>query len=153
MHAIVQWQKGMSFQAINRGLESFFDTTQENGGNNSAPSPKEAVLNAMCACSGMDVVSIAEKMRVNLTALSMEARAERSETIPSYFSKVHISYHFQGDDQKEKFIKTVVFSMTKYCGVSYMISKVCPITYDVYLNDKLIYQDEAKFSLEVVENG
>jgi hypothetical protein len=43
--------------------------------------------------------------------------------------------------------------MTKYCGVSYMISKVCPITYDVYLNDKLIYQDEAKFFLEVVENG
>jgi putative redox protein len=104
MHAIVNWQKGMSFQAINRGLESFFDTTQENGGSNSAPSPKEAVLNAMCACSGIDVVSIAEKMRVNLTALSMEAKSDKSSTIPSYFSKVHITYRLQGDDQPEKFI-------------------------------------------------
>jgi putative redox protein len=153
MHAIVNWQKGLSFQADNRGVSSCFDTTKENGGEDSAPSPKEAVLNAMCACSGMDVVSVATKMRLSLTSLSMEARAEKSSTIPSYFSKVHIIYRIEGDDEPEKFIKNVVFSMTKYCGVSYMISKVCPITYDVYLNDKLIYQDEAKFSLEVVENG
>jgi len=142
----VKWNQDMSFSCENRGLLSQFDTT-------SAPTPKEGVLNAMCACSGMDIVTVAEKMRVTLSELSLEAHAEKSSTLPSYFSKVHMKYFLRGDQEPEKFIKVVVFSMTKYCGVSYMISKVCPITYEVHLNDKLIYEDQAKFELELVENG
>ena len=142
----VTWKSELSFVCENRGFFSQFDTT-------SAPTPKEGVLNAMCACSGMDVVTIAKKMHVTLTGLTLEAEAEKSSTLPSYFSKVHIKYHLTGDHEPEKFIKVVVFSMTKYCGVSYMISKVCPITYEVHLNDKLIHEDQAKFELELVENG
>jgi putative redox protein len=140
----------MSFTAQTRDHETHFDTTSENGGDNSAPSPKEAVLNAMCACSGMDVVSTAEKMRIKITSLKMEASAQKSSTIPSYFSQVHMKYFIEGDQEVEKFTKAVVFSMTKYCGVSYMISKVCPITYEVHLNHQLIYEDQAQFSLEVI---
>lgn len=136
----------MSFDCDNRGMSSEFALDH-------APTPKEGVLNAMCACSGMDVVSIAEKMHIKLTGLHMEAEAQKSKTLPSYFSQVHIKYFLTGDQEPEKFIKAVVFSMTKYCGVSYMISKVCPITYEVHLNDKLIYEDQAKFELEIIENG
>lgn len=146
MFSKVTWASQMKFVCENRGLTSEFDTT-------SAPTPKEGVLNAMGACSGMDVVTIAEKMRVEMTDLRIEATAEKSATLPSYFSKVHMKYFITGDQEPEKFIKVVVFSMTKYCGVSYMISKVCPITYEVYLNDKLIYEDQAKFELEIIENG
>lgn len=153
MHAIVSWKSGMVFEASNRSLTSHYDTTQENGGDNSACSPKEAVLNAMCACSGMDVVTIAAKMRIKLTSLKMEAKAGKTKTIPGYFSDVHLQYFLHGEGEAEKFIKTVVLSMTKYCGVSYMISKACPITFEVHLNDQLIYEDQAKFALEVVENG
>lgn len=142
----VEWKSGMKFISDNRGLKSEYAIDD-------APTPKEAVLNAMCACSGMDVISIAEKMHIKVTGLSLEAEAEKSSTLPSYFSKVHIRYFLQGDQEAEKFIKAVVFSMTKYCGVSYMISKVCPITYEVHLNDKLIYEDQAKFMLEIIENG
>lgn len=153
MQSKVTWKSQMTFICENRGLKSQFDTITEQGGNNSAPSPKEGVLNAMCACSGMDVVSIAEKMHLTLSSLSMEAEATKTSTLPSYFSKVHIKYFLQGEKHPEKFIKAVVFSMTKYCGVSYMISKVCPITYEVHLNDQLIYEDQAKFELEIIENG
>lgn len=135
----------MSFVCDNRGLSSEMAIDH-------APTPKETVLNAMCACSGMDIVSIAEKMRLNLEGLEMEATADKSSTLPSYFSKVHMKYFLKGDKEPEKFIKAVVFSMTKYCGVSYMISKVCAITYEVHLNDKLIYEDQAKFELEIIEN-
>lgn len=146
MLAKVKWKSAMKFVCENRGLTSEFSIDE-------APTPKEGVLNAMCACSGMDVISIAEKMHLTVSDFHMEAEAQKSSTLPSYFTKVHMKYFLKGDHEPEKFVKTVVFSMTKYCGVSYMISKVCPITYEVYLNDKLIYEDQAKFVLEIIENG
>lgn len=153
MQTKVKWNSQMSFLCDNRGLSSQFDTVTEQGGNNTAPSPKEGVLNAMCACSGMDVVTIAQKMHLKLNDFFMEAEAQKTSTTPSYFAKVHLKYFITGDEQPEKFIKAVVLSMTKYCGVSFMISKVCPITYEVHLNQQLIYKDQARFELEVTENG
>jgi putative redox protein len=92
-------------------------------------------------------------MRLNLTAVKLEAHAGKTKTLPSFFSEVHMKYFLYGEDEPEKFIKTVVLSMTKYCGVSYMISKACPIGFEVHLNDQLIHEDQAKFTLEVIENG
>lgn len=141
----------MQFKADNRGLISNFDISTEQGGDNSAPTPKEVLLNAMCACSGIDVVSIAKKMRLELSSVSLTAKAEKTNTIPSYFSSVHINYFIEGVDlDREKVIRLVSLSMTKYCGVSYMVAKACPITYDITLNGKLIHQDKAEFSLEVL---
>ncbi len=141
----------MQFKAENRGLVSHFDVSAEQGGENSAPTPKEVLLNAMCACSGMDVVAIAKKMRLELSSVSMTATAEKTNTIPSYFASVHIKYFIEGLDlDREKVIRLVSLSMTKYCGVSYMVAKASPITYDITLNGKVIHQDKAEFSLEVL---
>lgn len=153
MQAFVSWKSGMAFEADNRNLLSHYDTTQAFGGSDSACTPKEAVLNAMCACSGMDVVSISAKMRLKLSSLKMEAVADKTKTVPSFFAGVHLKYFLQGEGESDKFIKAVVLSMTKYCGVSYMIAQACPVTYEIHLNDQLIYKDQAKFALEVVENG
>jgi putative redox protein len=143
MKTTLAWHGKMAFEATNRGLTSAFDT-------DAAPTPKEALLNAMCACSAMDVVSITEKMRLTLKDVRLEAEATKTKTIPSYFSAVHIHYFIEGDVPAEKIIQAVALSMTKYCGVSYMVSKVCDITYDVTLNGNLIHKDQANFSLEVI---
>ncbi len=141
----------MQFKSENRGLISQFDVPPDLGGENSAPTPKEVLLNAMCACSGMDLVSIAKKMRLDLTSVSLTAEAEKTQTIPSYFSRVHINYFIDGKDlDREKVIRLVSLSMTKYCGVSYMVSKATEITYDITLDGQLIHQDKAEFSLEVL---
>ena len=145
------WQKGMKFQAKNRDHITTFDVPNELGGENSAPTPKEVLLNAMCACSGMDVVSIAKKMRLEFTSVRIEASAEKTNTIPSYFSSVHMEYHLEGEQlNREKVIRLVSLSMTKYCGVSYMVSKSTTITYQIFLNGQLIHEDKAEFSLEVL---
>lgn len=143
MKTTLTWQGNLHFEANNRGITSAFDTV-------SAPTPKEALLNAMCACSAMDVVSITEKMRLTLKDVRIEAQAVKTNTIPSYFSAVHFHYLIEGDVPAEKLIQAVALSMTKYCGVSYMVSKVCDITYDVTLNGNLIHKDQANFSLEVI---
>lgn len=151
MESKLTWIQGMKFEAQNRGHLTHFDVSVEQGGSDSAPTPKEVLLNAMCACSGMDVVSIAKKMRLELSSFHMEAFADKTRTIPSYFASVHMKYFIEGKDlENEKVIKLVAFSMTKYCGVSYMVSKASPITYDITLNGKLIHEDTAVFSLEVL---
>lgn len=145
------WIKGMQFQAKNRDHVTSFDVSTEQGGDNSAPTPKEVLLNAMCACSGMDVVSIAKKMRLEFSSVRIDANAEKTNTIPSYFASVHMKYHLEGDrPDREKVIRLVSLSMTKYCGVSYMVSKTTPITYEIHLNGQLIHEDKAEFSLEVL---
>lgn len=145
------WIKGMEFQAENRGHMTKFDVSPEQGGADAGPTPKEVLLNAMCACSGMDIVSIAKKMRQEISSLKIEAKAEKTNTIPSYFASVHIRYYFEGKDlDREKTIRNVCLSMTKYCGVSYMVSKASPVTFDVTLNGQLIHEDKAEFALEVL---
>lgn len=151
MQSKLTWNQAMKFTAENRHHRENFDVSREQGGDDSAPTPKEALLNAMCACSGMDVVSIAKKMRLEISAFRMEANAEKTKTIPSYFASVHMKYYLEGTDlDREKVIRLVTLSMTKYCGVSYMVSKTTPITYDITLNGKLIHEDKAEFSLEVL---
>ncbi len=151
MESELTWIEGMKFRAQNRGLSTEFDVSNEQGGSNSAPTPKEVLLNAMSACSGMDVVSIAKKMRLEISKLSIVATAEKTNTIPSYFASVHIKYFLEGQDlDREKVIRLVSLSMTKYCGVSYMVAKATPITYDITLNGKIIHHDKAEFSLEVL---
>jgi putative redox protein len=150
MESKVVWVHEMEFENDNRGITSRMDSSPDFGGHNKGPTPKEAVLNAMCACAGIDVVSITKKMRLVLNSFKMEATATKTKTIPSYFGSVHIRYYLEGQGESEKFINAITLSMTKYCGVSYMISKACPITYEIYLNQQLIHKDEAKFTLEAV---
>jgi len=151
METRMTWIKGMQFEARNREHVTGFDVSREQGGEDSAPTPKEVLLNAMCACSGMDVVSIAKKMRIEFTSVKIDATAEKTSTIPSYFASVHMKYHLEASaPDREKTIRLVCLSMTKYCGVSYMVSKTTPITFEIHLNGQLIHQDKAEFSLEVL---
>lgn len=151
MESKTTWIRGMQFESENRGKKTHFDISREQGGDDSAPTPKEVLLNAMCACSGIDIVSFAKKMRLELSSVRLEASAQKSNTIPSYFASVHVKYFLESEDpDREKIIRLVALSMSKYCGVSYMVSKASPITYSVHLNGQKIHEDKAEFSLEVL---
>lgn len=145
MEANVKWNTKLSFTGHVRGHETLMDTTLANGGLNRGPSPKEMLLNAISACAGMDVVSILEKNKKNLLTLDIHAMAELTKTTPSYFSIINLSFKLAGELEKESAIKACEASMTKYCGVSYMLSKVCPIHYEVLLNGESIFTGESKF--------
>ncbi len=152
MESKLTWQKEMTFLAVNRDITSHLDATREFGGGNSAPTPKEALLNSLSACSAMDVLSILTKMRITMDKFSITADAVPTKTIPSYFGVVNLKFHVEGNLAAEKLISAVALSMTKLCGVGYMISLVCPINYEIFLNSKSIHSDVAKFSVEVL-NG
>lgn len=147
MEADVKWNSKLSFTGIVRGHETQMDTTLANGSLNRGPNPKEMLLNSVSACAGMDVASILEKHGENLLTLDINAKAEMTKTTPAYFASVKMIFKLSGDLKKESAIKACESSMTKYCGVSYMLSKACPITYDVVLNSELVFSGESKFAI------
>lgn len=146
MEADVKWNSKLSFTGYVRGHETQMDTTLANGSLNRGPSPKEMLLNAISACAGMDVASILEKKSNHaLLTLDIHAKAEMTKTTPSYFSVINLTFKLSGEVDKSSAIKACEASMTKYCGVSYMLSKSCPIYYEVILNNENIFKGESKF--------
>ena len=145
MEAVVKWNSKLSFTGHVRGHETLMDTTLANGSLNRGPSPKEMLLNAISACAGMDVASILEKNNKDLLTLDIHAKADMTKTTPSYFSIINLSFNLSGGVEKDSAIKACEASMTKYCGVSYMLSKACPIHYEVVLNGEKVFAGESKF--------
>ena len=147
MEANVKWNSKLSFTGNVRGLETPMDTPFDKGGTNRGPNPKELLLNSISACAGMDIASILEGHKEDLLTLDINATAELTKTTPSYFSSIKLIFKLSGGLQKDSVVKACTDSMTKYCGVSYMLSKACPITYDVLLNGELVESGESKISI------
>lgn len=91
-------------------------------GDNSGPSPKKLLLASLAGCTGIDVVSLLDKMRAPVRALEIETAADLTEEHPKVYSEIRITYRFYGKDlKKSKIEKAVNLSKEKYCGVSAML--------------------------------
>ncbi len=139
------YKNGMHFECHTRTIVSHIDATPEHGGKNLGPTPKELLLQGAGGCSGIDIVSFLTKMRLTIKKFEIEIDAEQTDVAPKHFKTVALIYKLEGDIPPEKIIQATTLSMTKYCGVSYILSLSCPIKYIVMLNGKKIYQDQAKF--------
>ncbi len=145
MNAKLVWNGNMKFTSDNHGLISVMDAAKEHGGDDSGPNPKELVLNAMMGCTAMDVVAILKKMRQNIAEFKMEIEAEKTTVHPIHFESAVLIFLLKGELDREKVIKAVDSSLTKYCGVNYMISKTCRISFRILLNDQIIKTGPVNF--------
>ncbi|MDD3050694.1 MAG: OsmC family protein [Candidatus Cloacimonetes bacterium] len=135
----IDWIKDMRFEAMQDNHTIVLDVDQNSGGGDAGPRPKNLMLTALGGCTGMDVVSILRKMRVEDYQFRMEISAEMTEEHPKIFSSIAIKYLFKGDNLPvDKIRKAVDLSETRYCGVSAMLKKVCEIDVKIYINDKEI---------------
>jgi len=132
MKSTVKWNSGMAFTAHQGGHAIDLDAPRESGGMDSGSSPKGLLLSALGGCTGVDVVSILEKMRVPLEGFEVQATAELTEEHPKVFKSIHLRYAFRGKDLPvEKLEKAVILSMDRYCGVSAMLAKAAPISWEI----------------------
>lgn len=139
------YKSDMHFECKTRNIITHIDSGPNHGGHDLGPTPKELLLQGVAGCSGMDVVSILVKMRFKIKKFEIEVDANQTEEYPTHFKTIAVIYKLEGDIPAEKVIHAVTLSMTKYCGVSYMLSRSAPIKYIVNLNGLNIHQGEAKF--------
>lgn len=131
----INWKKGMAFEAEVNGFKIMLDAKSEHGGSEKGPRPKPLMMVALAGCTGMDVVSILKKMRVELDNLSVHVEGELSDEHPKRFTHMHIIYEFTGKDLPlEKLEKAIGLSQERYCGVSASYKDVMEITYEIRIN-------------------
>ena len=117
---ITNWKNGTTeFECISpNGVKTVLGTSTEN---NKIASPKAMMLSSLAVCSGLDIVAILGKMRVELDNFKINTVASLTEEHPKYYDEVKVQYQFFGKDlDKEKIEKAVNLSVTRYCGVMEM---------------------------------
>jgi putative redox protein len=96
--------------------------------------PKALLLAGLAGCSGIDVVEILEKMRVEFSDLVIDVEAEQTEEHPKVYKDIFITYKIRTDKLNgDKVRKAIDLSLQKYCGVSAMLRKNSPIHYKLEL--------------------
>ena len=128
----VNWLENMAFEAEVNGHKLTLDAAEAVGGENRGPRPKPLMLTALAGCTGMDVVSILKKMRVELEDFNVIVEGDLTDEHPKQFYKMNVIYEFKGKDLPlEKLKKAVSLSEERYCGVSALYKKAIEITSEI----------------------
>lgn len=118
------------------GHEVPIDAAEQFGGQDKGPKPKGLTLTALAGCTAMDVISILRKMKVEPDDFSVEAEADVSDEHPMVFKTIKLVYRLKGKDlPREKVEKAVNLSQERYCGVSAMLQKAAPVTYEIIIEE------------------
>ena len=134
MQARVKWLDKLTFAGTSgSGHGVFMDGDRENG---YGPTPMEMLLLGVAGCSSIDVVHILQKGRENVQDVETDITAERAETDPKVFTKIHLHFKVRGENLNEtKIERAVQLSAEKYCSASIMLSKAAELTHSWELLD------------------
>mgnify|MGYP005634095059 CR=1 FL=1 len=132
MKATIKWLDGVSFKGSSESEHSLImDGAPESGGKNLGMRPMELMLLGIGGCTSYDIVTILKKSRQDIKDCNAEITAERAETIPQVFTKIHLHFILKGNDLEPSAIERAIkLSSTKYCSASIMLEKSVKITHD-----------------------
>lgn len=146
MKANVTWKEGMLFDGEADGRVLPMDAKAPLG-RSAGFTPKELVALGVAGCTAMDVVALLRKHKQVVTAFSVGADVVPTKTHPIAFESVEITYHLTGEIESEKAIEAVRLSQTKYCGVSFIVSRSAVLNYRIVLNGAEIGTGQADFDV------
>jgi len=132
MKARIKWVDGMTFIGESEsGHAVVMDASPEVGGRNLGPRPMEMLLLGTGGCSSIDVMMILKKSRQAVSDCYVEMSAERAETDPKVFTKIHMHFVVKGKDIKPEAVeKAVKLSAEKYCSASIMLGATAQMSHD-----------------------
>jgi putative redox protein len=122
-------RESMAFSTNIDGHEIMIDAAAEHGGKNKGARPKALLLKSLAGCTGMDVVSLLDKMRVEFSNFTIEVSGELTDEHPKYYHSIALQYNVKlaNEDDQAKFEKAVNLSQDRYCGVNAMLKKAADI--------------------------
>lgn len=138
-----QWMGKMQFNALVNGHTIIMDAPERVGGEDQGPIPKPFVLTALSGCTGMDVIALLKKEGKQLKNLNIRVSGEISKTPPIEYTSIHIIYELMGDTSDQEFsLNAILYSQDKICGVSHMMKKIMPVTWEVIFNGNRIFTNQ-----------
>lgn len=144
-----QWMGKMQFNALVNGHTVIMDAPERVGGEDQGPIPKPFVLSALSGCTGMDIIAFLRKWNKPVNDLDIRVTGEISKQAPIEYTSIHIVFEFKGDgDNAKAALQAVQDSQEKYCGISHMLRKIMPVTWEVYYNQELIFSNKSTTTAE-----
>lgn len=129
------WKDDLQFEVEQDNHTYLLDGAKDNKG----VTPKALLLSALAGCSGMDVVSLLKKMRVEGYKLDIVVHADVADEHPKVYTGIELTLKLEGDSIPEnKVRKAVELSITRYCPVYIMLDKAVIINTRIYINGKEI---------------
>lgn len=126
MQVEVSWQGDLAFKSTTESGQ----TISLNGDKTQGPTPMEAVLAATASCSSVDVVSILQKARQQVSHVDVKVSAVRADGVPAVFTDIHLHFVVSGDNINPTHVERAVdLSADKYCSVSIMLGKSVNVTH------------------------
>lgn len=114
------WVEGLQFvaHAARSGTTVALDTTPTVPGASAGTSPMEMVLLGLAGCTGMDVISILQKKRQQVTAFHLNIKGLRAAEHPRSYTRIEVEYVVRGHAiAPEAVARAIELSQTKYCSV------------------------------------
>jgi len=132
MKTRVKWLDNMSFVGESgSGHSIVMDGPPEFGGRNLGVRPMEMLLLGLGGCASFDVVSMLKKSKQDLVDCEVEITAERADTEPKVFTKIHLHFTLSGNNLSDKRVaRAIELSAEKYCSASIMLGKTAVVTHD-----------------------
>ncbi len=136
MKARVKWVQDSTFIGESgSGHAVVMDGPPEQGGRNLAVRPMEMLLLGMGGCTAFDVVHILRKGRHPVTDCAVEIEAERADSEPKVFTRIHVHFVVSGEALSETAVaRAIRLSTEKYCSASIMLGQTAEISHDFDLN-------------------
>lgn len=130
------WKGNMSFESTIDNHKIVVDAKEDVGGQNKGPRPKPLLMTALAGCTGMDVISILKKMRVEVEEFKILIEGDLTEDHPKHFTDMLIIYKFKGKNLPlDKLKKAIDLSLERYCGVSANFRKAMNLSYKIEIID------------------
>jgi putative redox protein len=125
MKARIKWVEDVTFVGESgSGHAVVIDGPPEHGGHNRGVRPMEMVLLGLGGCTAFDVMHILKKARQAVDDCVVELEAERADTEPKVFTRIHVHFIITGKALKENQVqRAVALSAEKYCSASLMLGR------------------------------
>lgn len=150
MNAEVSWKSGMTFTGTaGTGFQVPLGAEPAVGGANDGFRPMELMAVSLAGCTAMDVISILQKKRQDVTAFEVKVKAERAQEHPKVFTRAVIQYDVTGHSIQEAAVRrSIELSAERYCPAQGMLAQVMPIELDY-----VIYEGDSKDQRQEVTRG
>ena len=126
----LRWQQGMAFEGGPEGKPPI----RVDADGRTAPGPMDTLLVALAACTGADVVSILEKMRLPVAAMTVEAVGERRQEHPRRYTSIVLTYRIRAPGAPEERVRHAIdLSLGKYCSVTHSLAADIARSYELVL--------------------
>lgn len=133
MEVKATWVRGFKFEGVDSdGRSMKMDASKGAGGEGDGFRPAELPLMGLAGCTGIDSVEILQKMREEVTGLTVTVSSKKKEGYPAGYDGIHVVYEFRGKGlNRDKVERAVRLSEEKYCTVGQVLSKATTITHEI----------------------